>query len=153
MLDPFIDNPEAEHDAIISEGLEQALMTGLQQQASQGAIPPLTLAKIMTLVKNDKMELAQALHKVTEDAAKEQQRQQEEAQAGMQGGMPGMPPPMGADGMNAGPTTQALAGGQAAIQPSEATMPSMDNLSGMLASLRRPAMTVQPMRGVARGAV
>jgi hypothetical protein len=128
-------------------------MSGIQQQAAQGAIPPLTLSKIMALVKNDKMELAEAMNKVAEDAAKEQQRQQEEAAAQQQGGMPGMPPPMDAAAMNAGPTTQALAGGQAAIQPASATMPSMDNLSGMLASLRRPAMTVQPMRGVARGAV
>jgi hypothetical protein len=43
-LDPYIDNPEYEHDSIISEGLEQALMSGIQQQASEGALPPLVLA-------------------------------------------------------------------------------------------------------------
>jgi hypothetical protein len=80
-LDPFIDNPEAEHDAIISEGLEQALMAGIQQQASTGAIPPLVLAKVMTLVRNDKLELAEALNKVTEDALKEQEKQQQDPMA------------------------------------------------------------------------
>jgi len=53
-------------------------MSGLQQQAAAGAIPPLVVAKIMELVKNDRLELAQAMNKVTEDALKEQQAQQEQ---------------------------------------------------------------------------
>ena len=32
-LDPFVDSPENEKDRIVAEGLEQALMAGLQQQA------------------------------------------------------------------------------------------------------------------------
>jgi len=145
-LDPFIDNPETEHDTIISEGLEQALMSGLQQQASQGAIPPLTLAKVMSLVRNDKMELAEALNKVTEDAMKEQQRQQEE-QAAQQA--------QSVQGMTAGADIAAMAGPNAAPpgSPIPGVGQGMEDLSGMLASLRRPAMTVQPMRGVERGAM
>lgn len=142
-LDPYIDNPEMEHDVIISEGLEQALMSGIQQQASSGQIPPLTLAKIMTLVSQDKMELAEALNKVTEDALKEQQAQQ--AQAPDQGMTP--------DQMMAGPTAQAMAGGAAPQSPIPGVGPGMASLGDMLGQLRRPAMTVQPMRGVQRGAV
>ena len=143
-LDPYIDNPEAEHDAIIAEGLEQALMSGLQQQAAQGAIPPLTVAKIMDLVRNDKMELAEALNKVTEDALKEQQAQQQSA-------MQEQTPDMAA----AGATIAAMAGGGAAApqSPIPGVGPGMASLGDLLGSLRRPAMTVQPMRGVQRGAV
>lgn len=152
-LDPYIDNPEVEHDQIIAEGLEQALVTGIQQQAASGAIPPLTLAKIMNLVKDDKMELAEALNKVTEDALKEQQKKQEEQamqQAAQMGGAPdmGMTPDMAA----AGQTVNAMAGPQSPI-PGGAAMPGMAALGDMLGQLRRPAMTVQPMRGVERGAV
>ena len=142
-LDPYIDNPEIEHDSIISEGLEQALMSGLQQQAASGAIPPLTLSKIMRLVKDDKMELAEALNKVTEDAIKEQEKQQQEQMQQQQ-----MTPEMAA----AGGTVNAMAGPQSPIPGTEA-MPGMSSLGDMLGALRRPAMTVQPMRGVERGAV
>jgi hypothetical protein len=142
-LDPYIDNPEVEHDAIIAEGLEQALMSGLQQQASSGQIPPLTVAKVMELVRNDKMELAEALNKVTEDALKEQQAKEQAAAEQQE-----MTPDMAA----AGATVQAMAGPQSPI-PGSSAMPGMAALGDMLGALRRPSMTVQPMRGVERGAV
>lgn len=143
-LDPYIDNPEAERDAIIAEGLEQALMSGIQQQAASGAIPPLTLAKLMDLVKNDRMELAEALNKVTEDALKEQQaKQQEQAQQGMSPDM-----------ATADATVAAMAGAQAQSPiPGTNAMPGMSSLGDLLGALRRPAMTIQPMRGASRGAV
>jgi hypothetical protein len=125
-LDPYIDNPEQEHDQIISEGLEQALVASIQQQASSGQIPPLVLSKIMYLVKNDKMEIADALNKVTEDAMKEQQKQPAE---------PGTE--MSVDQAMAGPAMQAMTGepGQASIQgPNQ----SQQNLMGLLSTLRRP---------------
>ena len=146
-LDPYIDNPENEHDQIIAEGLEQALVSGLQQQAASGQIPPLTVAKIMELVASDRMELAQALNKVTEEALAEQKKQQEEA-AMQQMGAPGMTPEQAA----APGTVQAMAGPQSPI-PGANVMPGMASLGDMLSALRRPAMTVQPMRGVERGAV
>lgn len=141
-LDPYIDNPEVEHDSIIAEGLEQALMSGLQQQAASGQIPPLTVAKVMKLVQSDKMELAEALNKVTEDALKEQQEKEESMQ------QEEMTPDMAA----AGATVNAMAGPQSPI-PGTGAMPGMSSLGDMLGALRRPAMTVQPMRGVQRGAV
>ena len=123
-LDPYIDNPEQEHDSIIAEGLEQALMAGLQQQASSGQLPPLVISKVMTLVANDKMELAEALTKVTEDALKEQQAAEQSAA-----------PVATADAAMAGQTVQSLAGPQAAIQGPN---PSQANLSDLLSTLRRP---------------
>ena len=129
-LDPYIDNPEQEHDQIIAEGLEQALVSGLQQQAASGAIPPLTLAKIMRLVSNDKMELAEALNKVTEEAMREQQAMEQEA------AMAATP-----EQAAAGPTVEAMAGaapGQAIQGPNQ----SQQNLLSLLSTLRRPMTAI-----------
>ena len=38
-LDPFVNNPEGEKDQIVAEGLQQALMAGVQQQAASGQMP------------------------------------------------------------------------------------------------------------------
>ena len=145
-LDPYIDNPEMEHDTIIAEGLEQALMAGIQQQAQSGAIPPLVLAKIMTLVGQDKMELAQAMNKITEEALAEEKAKQD---AQMQD--PAAQDPMSPDAAMAGAAAQAMTGAPASPIPGAGQ--GMKDLSAMLGDLRRPAMTVQPMRGVAQGAM
>lgn len=148
-LDPFIDNPEVEHDRIIAEGLEQALVASIQQQASGGQIPPLVLAKVMQLVKDDRMEIAEALNKVTEDAIKEQQKAEEEAAAAQAANVtPGQMMAPGAMEAMAGP------GAAAAMQsPIPGPGQGMEDLGALLGALRRPAMTVAPMRGVERGAV
>jgi hypothetical protein len=134
-LDPFIDNPEQEHDRIIAEGLEQALVSGIQQQAATGAIPPITLAKIMRLVQGDRMELAEALDKVTKDAMAEQEKKQSEM-AGMEG-------QMSPDGMAAGPSLQALAGGPP--QPSSpipGESQGQQDLMSLLSTLKRPTSSM-----------
>jgi hypothetical protein len=143
-LDPFIDNPEVEHDRIISEGLEQALVSSIQQQAASGQIPPLVLAKIMRLVESDKLELADALAKVTEDAQKEQEAAAAQQQAGMQ-------QQMTPEAAMAPAAMQAMTG--APPSPIPGVGPGMESLGALLGSLRRPAMTISPMRGVERGAV
>lgn len=137
-LDPFIDNPELEHDNIISEGLEIALLSGLQQQASSGAIPPLTLAKIMQLVKSDRMELAEALNKAVEDAQKEAQAAAEQAAAAQQDqmGMPMQPTPEMAA---AGPTAQALSGNPEALSPIPGPEQGTQDVGSLLAALRSGA--------------
>lgn len=142
-LDPLIANPEGEHDAIIVEGLEMAVMSGIQQQAASGQLPPLAAAKIATLVGTDKMELAEAMVKVTEDAIKEQQAQQQ-AQAQMQ------PQAPTADSMMAGPAAQALTGSQV---PGVSAMPGMSDVADMMGVLRRPLMTITPGRNADQGAV
>jgi hypothetical protein len=148
-LDPFIDNPEVEHDRIIAEGLEQALVASIQQQAAGGQIPPMVLAKVMTLVKSDRMEIADAITKVTEDAAEEQRKAEEEAMMQQGGGM-------GIEQAMAGATMGSMMGPEAAAQmqsPIPGAGQGMEDLGSLLGALRRPAMTVAPMRGVERGAV
>jgi hypothetical protein len=129
-LDPYIDNPEMEHDQIIAEGLEQALVAGVQQQAASGQIPPLVIAKVMKLVKDDKMEIAEAFNKITEDALKEKQAEEEAAAPT-------------AESMTADAALMAMAGpqgGAAAAQgmPSVAgANPSQQNLGNLLNTLRK----------------
>ena len=128
-LDPYIDNPESEHDQIIAEGLEQALVAGLQQQASSGQIPPLVVAKVMKLVKDDRMEIAEAFNKVTEDAMKEQEAAAQ-AEAGGQQSI---------DAMMAAPTLAAMAGPQATAGMPAVGGPneSQQNLGMLLNTLRK----------------
>lgn len=128
-LDPYIDNPEQEHDQIIAEGLEQALVAGLQQQAASGQIPPLTLAKIMEMVRNDKMELAEALNKVTEEAMREQQQMEQEAAMAATPEQAAAPQTVAA---MAGPQTSAIQG------PNQ----SQQNLLSLLSTLRRPMTAI-----------
>jgi hypothetical protein len=103
----------------------------------------------MELVKNDKMEIAQAINKVTEDAIKEQKKAQEEAAAQQQAQVtPGQMMAPGAMEAMAGP------GAGAAMQsPIPGPGQGMEDLGALLGALRRPAMTVAPMRGVERGAI
>jgi hypothetical protein len=141
-LDPFISSPEVEHDRIIAEGLEQALVSGIQQQAASGQLPPLVVGQIMELVRNDKMELPQAMVKVVEDAQRKAQEQ-----AAQQQQMAGPPAP---DAMaQAGPAAaQALTG-----SPIPGQSPGQADLAGLLSTLRKPTMTIHPMRGAATGAM
>jgi hypothetical protein len=120
-VDPLISNPEREHDRVIQEALEQALLTSVQQQAQAGTIPPADLAKIMQIVITDKLPLAEAIEKVNKLA---QERQATAAPMGSPETQPGL----GAPGMGmeqpgslppatAGPTTGPAATGGGAPQP------------------------------------
>ena len=108
-IDPFIADPELEKDRVISESLEQAMLQSIQTQAAQGQIPPADVAAIASLVASDKMDLAQAIKKVQEDA---QKRQATPAPAGAPETMPGLAMPgMGAEQPAAAPAAPAdLAG-------------------------------------------
>ena len=104
-IDPLVEDPEFEHDTVIAEQLEQALLSSVQQQASEGVIPAGDLARIMELVKNDQMELAEAVEKVQREA---QERQAEVMPAGSPETMPGLAAPgMGAEAMAAMPPEPA----------------------------------------------
>jgi len=99
-IDPMVDDAESEHDAVVAEGLEQALLASIQTQASQGQIPPADLARIAELVRTDRAELAKAVQKVQEEA---QERQASEVPAGSPELMPGIAQPgAGAEAQPAG---------------------------------------------------
>lgn len=140
-LDPYIADAELEHDRITAEGLEQSLMASLQQQASQGQIPPLVLSKIMNLVKTDRLELPEAVEAATKWYAKMQAQEQAEGEN---------PPGTEADIAAADAAMTGLTG-----QPSPIPGPTtgQGDLATLLSTLRKPAMTIQPNRGVPTGAM
>jgi hypothetical protein len=71
-LDPMIEDPDVESDSVVAEQLESGLLSGLQQQAASGQLPPADLAAIMALVKNDKADLADAVVQVQKEAQERQ---------------------------------------------------------------------------------
>ena len=96
-IDPLIDDPEFEHDTVIAEQLEQALLTAVQQQAAEGVLPPADLARIMDLVAHNKKELAEAVEQVQREA---QERQAEQVPIESPEAQPGLAlPGMGAESM------------------------------------------------------
>ena len=115
-IDPLVDDPEKEHDTVIAEQIEQALLLSIQNQASEGIIPPADLARIMDLVKHDKQELAEAVETVQREA---QERQAEIVPPEAPEAQPGLAlPGMGAESMPMEPMMQGE--------------PSMDELIGAL---------------------
>ena len=106
-IDPLVEDPEFEHDSVIAEQLEAALLSSLQQQAAEGAIPPADLARIMALVSNNELELAEAVERVQKEA---QERQAKEVEAMSAEAMPGLAQPgMGAESLAAGANAEAAA--------------------------------------------
>lgn len=125
---PLIDNPEQEEVKITAERLNEALLTGLQQQAAQGVLPPSDLARILQLVAQGR-DLPEAVNKAQTEA---QQRQatQAPAPAPGQAAAPETQPGIAQPGMGA---EQAPPEGPPSIQ---APPQSMQNLRQMLVSLR-----------------
>jgi len=111
--DPLISDPELEHDRIIAEGVEAALLSSIQQQAvnPQGPYQPEDLAFLVQLVMENDMSLYEAVS-LTDQRARE--RQAAMMEAGSPGTMPGLAMPgMGAEaGVGGGgqPSLEALLG-------------------------------------------
>ncbi len=113
-IDPLVDDPEFEHDTVIAEQLEEALLSAVQNQAAEGILPPGDLARIMDLVAHDKKELAEAVEQVQREA---QERQAEQVPAMSPEAQPGLAlPGMGAESMPMeGPPPEEGAGLQALL--------------------------------------
>ena len=114
-IDPLVEDVEHERDSVVAEKLQDALLTGLQQQAMQGALPPSDLARIMELVSTDQVELADAVAKVQREA---QERQAEQVESTAPEAQPGI--------------AQPGAGAEAAVGPSPNQQPSLAELLGAL---------------------
>ena len=127
-IDPMIEDVESEKDRITVESLSAAALSGIQQQASQGAIPPSDLARILELVASDRMELWDAIAQAQQEAQERQAAQVEPTDPAAQPGL--AQPGMGAEA------------GQAIPGPA----PSQQGLASLLTSLRRPEMRLSSER-------
>jgi hypothetical protein len=133
-LHPLIDDPEHEKEMVISEALQKALLGSIAQAVQGGTLGPVDVAKITTMLEEDKSSLADAVQKVHEE---EQQRQAAQAP----------PPGAGAPGLAAGPGGApggaAVPGG--AVPPTVGPPPpSQQNLAAMLQSLHGGATSPVP---------
>jgi hypothetical protein len=101
--DPLISDPELEHDRIIAEGVEAALLSSIQQQAvnPMGPYQPDDLAYLVKLVMEQDVSLYEAVQRTN---ARAQERQAMAMPAGAPETMPGLAlPGMGAEAPVAGP--------------------------------------------------
>jgi hypothetical protein len=101
--DPLISDPELEHDRIISEGVEAALLSSIQQQAvdPNGPYQPDDLAYLTRLVMEQDVTLYEAVERTNTRA---QERQAMAMPMGSPETMPGLAMPgMGAEAPVAGP--------------------------------------------------
>ena len=101
--DPLISDPDLEHDRIVSEGVEAALLSSIQQQAAnpEGPYQPADLALLVKKVLMDNKSLYDAVSEVDEAA---RERQAQEMPEGAPETMPGLAMPgMGAEAPAAGP--------------------------------------------------
>lgn len=127
-LNPLIDDVEREKDRMQAEAIDDAVLAGLQSQAANpdSPIPITDLARIKQLVKQDKMDLADAIAQVQLEA---QERQAEiTAEGAPDTALPGSPESM----------PGITAEGQGAQVPTTAApeAPSAQGLSQLLFSLR-----------------
>lgn len=121
-IDPLVSDPDLEMDLITSEGLTDAMVMGIKEQAASGQIPPSDVAKIARLVKQNRMDLADAIEQVQKEA---QERQAAQVAPTDPAAQPGLALP-GAGAESA-----------AAIPP---PADSMGNLNSLLMKLRGPQM-------------
>jgi hypothetical protein len=128
-LDPFVNNPEGEKDQIVAEGLQQALMAGVQQQAASGQMPPATVAKLISMVGSDQMELAEAMTAVAAEALEAQRESQEMEDE-----------EMSLDQAMAPANLAAMTGpqGPQSMPATQGPSPDQQNMMQMLSTMRRP---------------
>ncbi len=103
--DPLISDPDFEHDRIIAEGVEDALLASIQQQAAnpEGPYQPDDLAYLTKLVVEQDVSLFDAVQR-TDERARERQA------AAMPQGAPETMPGLAMPGMGAEAPVQAPAG-------------------------------------------
>jgi hypothetical protein len=131
-LDPLIDDPEEEHNRVVSEALEATVLASLQQAGQSGSVGVHDLASIAQAVLTNRQNLYTAV------LAAQKAAQQRQATSGPQGAPDGPAAPGSPDaqpGLTAG--TPAAAGAAVPATIGQAS-PDLTNLSGLLSALHGP---------------
>lgn len=136
---PFIDDAHAEEQLIVEEQLLAALLGGISNQAAQGQMPAIDVARVLQLLRQKKP-LQDAVVIAQKESQERQAAQAPPPQEG-QGASPAQMPGLGAPGMGA--ESQPPAPGADAMPPPAA---SLDNLHGMIRDLNSTP-NVQPTGG------
>lgn len=133
-LDPYIDDPELEHERLVNEGVEKALLASIDQAVATGQLGPLEIARLQAYVGTNRLTLADAFEKIHEDMQEQQANsQQSPEQGGPQPGSPEAQPGMMSPGqqqmLGVGPANPPGGG-----VPTPA--PSIQHLGSLFSSLR-----------------
>lgn len=152
-LDPYIDDPEREHNRILAESMEQAQMAAIDQAVATGQLGPLEVGRLYQLVIQDRMTLFDAFQKVHEEHQEMQAQAQQAAGPGMggmgapgggpppPGGLPGGGPPGGPPGLMAPGQQQML--GLGPMNPPGGGVPTptpgVQHMSQLLGALKKGA--------------
>lgn len=135
-MDPAIEDPVRERDQVELEGIRQALLTGLEQQAASGQLDPASIARIAQIKAEQHVPLEVAVNRVHEEMQKKQAASQQASQQG-QGLVPPGQEPMNPNQPSLAESMPGLASSvNAPIAPPEA---GQQNLESLLSTLRRPA--------------
>lgn len=134
-LDPIIEDFSTEHELVVTEGLEAALMASLDQQAQSGAIPPADIARMIHLISVQHMGIVEAVEKVQREA---QERQASSGPPGapdgpVPAGSPEAQPGLAVAGVGAEQPVDAISG------PSGSQMNLMQLMGAMRGSARTGA--------------
>ena len=124
-MDPMVEDAEQEHDLILAERLESALLDTFIAEATNPENPRYTtieVAKLMEWVRTDKMELDEAIVRLQKEQLEAQQAEQ------------GTPQSQQGLGLPAPELTPQIQG------PSS----SIENLDGLLSRMRRPQALATP---------
>lgn len=128
--DPFVDDPEEERMRTEREGLDKALLGGVEQQAASGGLDPLVIARIgVERQSSPGKSFAQVYLDVHNQMQKEQAAQQQQ-QSPPVGGAPGAVPPTAMPGAALPP------GGVPSVPPPQ---PGQQNLQQLVGALKAGA--------------
>ena len=139
-MDPKIQDPVEEANRVVKEGLEKAILGGVEQMLAAGQLDPIVAAKlIMAMKTNPNSELAENYVKVHEQMQQEQaamQAQQQQPAALGAGPSPGGGPPPAQMPGAAVPPGGAAAQGQPTVPPPG---PGQQNLAQLVSVLGQGA--------------
>lgn len=136
-MHPRIDDPVRAAELVMKEGLESAVLSSVQQMASQPGAHYADVARIAQLVTQNNKSIIEAVMQVQDEAQKRQAAVDEQGQpATVQPGSPEAQPGLSAPG-------------QGMEQPTSVEGPSanLQNLGNLFSRLRQPQMAIASERG------
>lgn len=80
-LHPYVENPDLEKDLMQAEQLERTMMMSVQQAAQTGALPPEKMVDLWRYVREDRLDLMEAVERVVKETKAEQEKKMAEQQA------------------------------------------------------------------------
>jgi hypothetical protein len=147
-MDPAIKDPLREADQVEIEGLRKALLTGLEQQAAQGALDPSIIARIAQAKAQRHVTLEDAVAKIHQEMQEQQAEQAQQQQQAQQQEQPQVPGPEMQPGMGVSPENPVQGAPAGAQQPNLEQLLSQLHTGGAQMAPAIAQAPAQPAPGV-----